>query len=60
MFYYVDYARCGQDDVVRWFQVALRMNLHDAIEKLNVMVAKGWECRLVVMNDDRHCTVEIA
>ena len=35
MFYYVDYARCGCDDVVRWYQVCARMSLQDALEKLN-------------------------
>ena len=59
MFYYVDYGRCGQDDVERWYQVALRMNLTDALEILKKWTAKGWVTRLVVMNDDRHYTVEV-
>lgn len=59
MFYYIDYARCGCDDVEYWIQCSMRMNLQDALEKLNAMVSKGWECRLQVCNNDRHCTVEI-
>jgi len=60
MFYYVDYAYCGCDDITRWYQVAVRMNLRDAIEKLNECIAKGWVTRLQVCNGDRHCTVEKA
>ena len=60
MFYYVDYARCGCDDVVRWYQVAMRMNLTDALEKLNAYNEKGWITRLQVCNNDRHFTVEEA
>ena len=60
MFYYVDYARCGYDDVVRWYQVCARMSLQDALEKLNLYIKKGWVTRLQVCNDDRHFTVEKA
>ena len=60
MFYYVDYARCGGDDTIRWYQVAMRMNLTDALEKLKVYNEKGWVTRLQVLNNDRHFTVEEA
>lgn len=60
MFYYVDYARCGYDDVVRWYQVCARMSLQDALEKLNTYTQKGWVTRLQVCNNDRHFTIEEA
>jgi hypothetical protein len=59
MFYYVDYARCGCDDVVRWYQVCARMSLQDALEVLKRWTAKGWVTRLQVCSDDRHFTVEV-
>lgn len=57
MFYYVDIKKCFSNDKEYWCQVGMRMNVIEAIEILNKYDSKGYECRLQVCNNDRHCTM---
>jgi hypothetical protein len=60
MFFYVDYKQARNDDLEYWIQFAMRMTMQDALEKLNALIAKGWDVRLQVCNEDRISTIEMA
>ena len=59
-YYYVDYKKAFNNDKEYWVQVAMRMNLTDALKKLKAYNEKGWATRLQACNNDSHFTVEEA